>query len=184
VDWNEAACVVFGDFRQMITRERNAVWRLFTSPTHRQLLVDWERDARRVLAQFRASCARYPGDPRLTELIHDLMIRKCLSDPANLPGRAMENKRRDSYEYDNGCDTSPSGSTRGEAATSQPRGTEGAALPQSADGTRPTLVGSVMLEAGYTSPPSRAEDSALDVNPLDAPLLDAFVRLVRLLTFL
>ena len=75
VDWNEAACVVFGDFRQMITRERNAVWRLFTSPTHRQLLVDWERDARRVLAQFRASCARYPGDPRLTELIHDLMLR-------------------------------------------------------------------------------------------------------------
>ncbi len=45
----------------------------------------------------------------------------------------------------------------------------------------PTLVGSVMLEAGYPSPPSRAEVSALDVSPLDGPLLDAFVRLVRLL---
>jgi AraC-like DNA-binding protein len=45
----------------------------------------------------------------------------------------------------------------------------------------PTLVGSVLLEAGYPSPPSRAEVSALDVSSLDGPLLDAFVRLVRLL---
>ena len=29
----------------------------------------------RVSAQFRATCGRYPGDPRLTELIHDLMMR-------------------------------------------------------------------------------------------------------------
>ncbi|MBA2392741.1 MAG: helix-turn-helix domain-containing protein [Ktedonobacteraceae bacterium] len=75
VAWNEAARVVFGDFGQMTTFERNSVWRLFTSPAHRQLLVDWEGHARRVLAQFRASCGRYPGDPRLTELIQDLMLR-------------------------------------------------------------------------------------------------------------
>ncbi len=75
VAWNEAACVVFGDFGQMTTFERNSVWRLFTSPAHRHLLVDWEGHARRVLAQFRASCGRYPGDPRLTELIQDLMLR-------------------------------------------------------------------------------------------------------------
>ncbi len=75
VAWNEAARVIFGDFGQMTTFERNSVWRLFTSPTHRHLLVDWEGHARRVLAQFRASCGRYPGDPRLTELIQDLMLR-------------------------------------------------------------------------------------------------------------
>ena len=45
----------------------------------------------------------------------------------------------------------------------------------------PTLVGSVMLEAGYASPPGHAEVSALDVSPLDGPLLDAIVRLTRLL---
>ncbi len=45
----------------------------------------------------------------------------------------------------------------------------------------PTLVGSVLLEAGYPSPPSCAEVSALDVSSLDGPLLDAVVRLVRLL---
>jgi hypothetical protein len=59
----------------MTTFERNSVWRLFTSPAHRQRLVDWEEHARRVLAQFRATCGRYPGDPRLTELIQDLMLR-------------------------------------------------------------------------------------------------------------
>ncbi len=75
VAWNEAARVIFGDFGQMTTFERNSVWRLFTSPTQRHLLVDWEGHARRVLAQFRASCGRLPGDPRLTELIQDLMLR-------------------------------------------------------------------------------------------------------------
>lgn len=74
VAWNEAACAVFGDFRLMTTRERNTVWRLFTSPMYRQLVVDWEQHARRVLAQFRTSCGRYLGDPQLTELINDLML--------------------------------------------------------------------------------------------------------------
>lgn len=45
----------------------------------------------------------------------------------------------------------------------------------------PTLVGSVMVEAGYPSPQNRANVKAIDVSPLDASLLDAVVRLVRLL---
>jgi AraC-like DNA-binding protein len=45
----------------------------------------------------------------------------------------------------------------------------------------PTLVGSVMVEAGHPSSRSRAEVKAIDVSPLDANLLDAVVRLVRLL---
>ena len=44
----------------------------------------------------------------------------------------------------------------------------------------PTLVGSVMVEAGHPSS-RRAEVKAIDVSPLDAKLLDAAVRLVRLL---
>ncbi|MFN6461684.1 MAG: AraC family transcriptional regulator N-terminal domain-containing protein [Nostoc sp. DedVER02] len=46
----------------------------------------------------------------------------------------------------------------------------------------PILVGSVMVEAGYPSPQSRANVKAIDVSLLDAPLLDAVVRLVRLLS--
>ncbi|BAZ14107.1 AraC family transcriptional regulator [Calothrix sp. NIES-4071] len=45
----------------------------------------------------------------------------------------------------------------------------------------PTLVGSVMVEAGYSSPQSRANVKAIDVSPLNGLLLDAVVRLVRLL---
>jgi AraC-like DNA-binding protein len=45
----------------------------------------------------------------------------------------------------------------------------------------PTLVGSVMVEAGHVSRRSHANVRAINVSPLDASLLDAVVRLVRLL---
>jgi AraC-like DNA-binding protein len=45
----------------------------------------------------------------------------------------------------------------------------------------PTLVGSVMIEAGYPSSRSHTDVKAIDVSPLDANLLDAVVRLVRLI---
>jgi len=45
----------------------------------------------------------------------------------------------------------------------------------------PALVGSVLLEAGHISPPGEASVRAIDVSPLNVPLLDAFVRLTRLL---
>jgi AraC-like DNA-binding protein len=44
----------------------------------------------------------------------------------------------------------------------------------------PVLVGSVMLEAGHTASRSPADVKAIDVSPLDPTLLDAVVRLVRL----
>jgi AraC-like DNA-binding protein len=44
----------------------------------------------------------------------------------------------------------------------------------------PTLVGSVMVEAGHFSVQSHARVRAINVSPLDADLLDAAVRLVRL----
>ncbi len=45
----------------------------------------------------------------------------------------------------------------------------------------PTLVGSVLVEAGHLAPRSHAAVTAIDVSPLDAGPLDAVVRLVRLL---
>ncbi len=45
----------------------------------------------------------------------------------------------------------------------------------------PALVSAVMVEAGHLSPRSQAGVRAIDVSPLDASLLDAVVRLVRLL---
>src|SRR5437763_64228 len=45
----------------------------------------------------------------------------------------------------------------------------------------PSLVGSVLLEAGHTQLPEHVDVRAIDVSLLDGNLLDAFVRLVRLL---
>ena len=45
----------------------------------------------------------------------------------------------------------------------------------------PTIVGSVMVEAGHPAPRDRTAVRAVDVSPLDAGLLDAVVRFVRLL---
>ncbi len=45
----------------------------------------------------------------------------------------------------------------------------------------PVLVGSVMVEAGHLSLRNGGDARAMDVSPLDAELLDATVRLVRLL---
>jgi AraC-like DNA-binding protein len=45
----------------------------------------------------------------------------------------------------------------------------------------PAIVSSVMVEAGHLSSRNQGDVRALDVSPLDADLLDAVVRLVRLL---
>lgn len=45
----------------------------------------------------------------------------------------------------------------------------------------PTLVGAVMMESGHTSSPEQIDVRAIDVSPLEGDLLDAIVRLVRLL---
>lgn len=45
----------------------------------------------------------------------------------------------------------------------------------------PTLVGAIMVETGHTSPNGIADVRAIDVSPLDSGLLDAVLRLVRLL---
>jgi transcriptional regulator with XRE-family HTH domain len=72
VAWNQAACVVFGDYEHMSVRERNTVWRAFTSPYIKQLLDDWDGHAQKRLAQFRASYSRYNDDPWWTAMIDDL----------------------------------------------------------------------------------------------------------------
>src|SRR6266568_3029078 len=45
----------------------------------------------------------------------------------------------------------------------------------------PTLVGEVMVEAGHTEPRDPAEVRAIAVSPVDGHLLDAMVRVARLL---
>jgi AraC-like DNA-binding protein len=45
----------------------------------------------------------------------------------------------------------------------------------------PILIGSIMSESGHSAPPNQTEVKALSASTLDADLLDAVVRLVRLI---
>jgi PAS domain-containing protein len=72
IAWNQAACRMFADFSTMSSRERHILWFLFIDPRHRAMAVDWEREALRFLALFRASTQRYVGEAWLTELVSDL----------------------------------------------------------------------------------------------------------------
>lgn len=73
VAWNRIASIVYGNYETMSIRERNAVWRTFTSPYVRQLLREsWGAHARQRLAQFRASYGKFAGDPWWSEMIGQL----------------------------------------------------------------------------------------------------------------
>lgn len=71
--WNRAACAVFGDFSAMNGKERNAVWRCFRSASYRELLVDWEGHAKRLLASFRSTSTCYVGEDWYKELVQELI---------------------------------------------------------------------------------------------------------------
>lgn len=67
--YNSAYERLVGGLDQLPEEERNSIWLLFTRPDMRTLLVDWQREARAVLGQFRAAAGQHPDDPRTAELV-------------------------------------------------------------------------------------------------------------------
>jgi transcriptional regulator with XRE-family HTH domain len=67
--WNRAACALLGDLGSIPRGERNHVWQYFMNPARREMLTDWERGCRLLVARFRADHARHLGDPAFDELI-------------------------------------------------------------------------------------------------------------------
>ncbi|HEX8864259.1 MAG TPA: helix-turn-helix transcriptional regulator [Lentzea sp.] len=66
---NEAAAELF----PVLQRENpNFVRWVFTDPQARDVVVDWEPEARGLLARLRMMAARHPGDARFTSLVDDL----------------------------------------------------------------------------------------------------------------
>ncbi len=63
VAWNKTFCAVFGDYETLSERERNVIWRVFTSPSRQLNKEQWEEHARLYLAQFRAGYDRFIEDP-------------------------------------------------------------------------------------------------------------------------
>jgi len=60
------------DYTTLSMRERNLIWGLFTNLYQKELLFDWENEAKRCLALFRFSIDQYMGEPWLIEFIDDL----------------------------------------------------------------------------------------------------------------
>ncbi len=66
--WNEAADAIY-EFSGDPPEERNGLWRVFMNRHVRSMSSDWEHGARLMLSEFRATAARYPGDPAVVDLI-------------------------------------------------------------------------------------------------------------------
>lgn len=60
--WNPAAVDLITDFAALDPDERNIIWLAFTQAWFR-LLVDWDQEADRHLAQLRANSAGHVGEP-------------------------------------------------------------------------------------------------------------------------
>jgi transcriptional regulator with XRE-family HTH domain len=69
VPWNNAAALVFADFASLPEHRRNWVWLTFTDPPFQDLIANWKRFARCVVAHFRADSAPHAADTRWIELI-------------------------------------------------------------------------------------------------------------------
>lgn len=70
--WNAAARFVFGDFAEVPPERRNVVWLTFASSRFRDSMVDWETDARRLIARFRADYSKISADGVLRKLLAEL----------------------------------------------------------------------------------------------------------------
>ncbi|NSC19925.1 helix-turn-helix domain-containing protein [Streptomyces albus subsp. chlorinus] len=69
---NEAADALFPNLAGVAERPANLVRWTFLEPAAREVVVDWEPEARGLLARLRALAGRHPGDPRYTRLIDEL----------------------------------------------------------------------------------------------------------------
>jgi transcriptional regulator with XRE-family HTH domain len=69
---NRSARALFADWPELPAAERNELWWMFTDPRARDIYADWDKDAAAMLARFRLSAARRPGDPSFAELIERL----------------------------------------------------------------------------------------------------------------
>ncbi|MGW4493342.1 helix-turn-helix transcriptional regulator [Streptomyces sp. NPDC004376] len=69
---NQAADDLFPGLITDAGRPANFVRWVFLEPVAREIVVDWEPEARGLLGRLRTLAARHPGDPRYTRLIEEL----------------------------------------------------------------------------------------------------------------
>ena len=68
--WNRAAAEVFTDFGRLAEADRNILLYVLTDPGARRLFgPTWTEEARRMVAQFRATYDLWAGDPAFLDLL-------------------------------------------------------------------------------------------------------------------
>jgi transcriptional regulator with XRE-family HTH domain len=70
--WNEATTQLFMDFSTMPPEDRNSLVYMFLYANARERFVEWENEARRMLAKFRAVYDPHADDPVLVALVDRL----------------------------------------------------------------------------------------------------------------
>ncbi len=75
--WNTAATRLFVGWLDP-THDKNLLRYVFLEPMARRVIPDWEKRARRVLAEFRADSSRHLDDPAIVALVDDLRKRSPL----------------------------------------------------------------------------------------------------------
>lgn len=72
--WNAAAARLFVGWLDR-DNDKNLLHYIFLNPVSRRIIPDWNRRARRVLAEFRADSGRHIDDPALVAMVDDLKAR-------------------------------------------------------------------------------------------------------------
>lgn len=70
--WNDAYAALFTDITEIPRERRNLLWMVFTNRSVRELLVDWELEARRLMAQFRVEAGHLVVHDPYRDLIERL----------------------------------------------------------------------------------------------------------------
>jgi len=72
VAWNRAARLILTDYERLGVGDRNVLRLLFLDPRARELLREWEREARLAVSTFRLELTRWGSTDEATSLIADL----------------------------------------------------------------------------------------------------------------
>ncbi|TQF04574.1 XRE family transcriptional regulator [Kitasatospora acidiphila] len=72
LSYNDAEAALYGGLDELPVQRRNMIWLYFGWHPMRTVLKNWETESWAILAQFRASADRHPGDPRFTEIVEDV----------------------------------------------------------------------------------------------------------------
>ncbi|MCC9307590.1 helix-turn-helix transcriptional regulator [Kitasatospora sp. RB6PN24] len=70
--WNRAEQGLYSACAALPPARRNMLWLVFGWPPARTLMLDWEEQAPRILAQFRVAADEHPDDPRFAEILAEL----------------------------------------------------------------------------------------------------------------